>query len=304
MLGNRVAKTHKKLFPAFERRRVGAFRLYDRDIPEIRAVVDWVEGHLIVGEYARDLTDATEGWLEAMGASCAAALGVPAERLHLRRRRTRPVEGQRYERLAVTGARVEVREGDLRFLVNFDDYLDIGLFPDHRETRARVRAEAAGRAFLNLYAYTGAFTCAAAKGGARESVSVDASGHYLDWARDNLRLNGLDAPAHARVRLDARDYLRRALAEGRRFGLAVVDPPSFSSKGPEGADFDVLRDHRALLEETLAVLEPGGVLWFSTNHQRFEPRLEGLGAVELTAQTVPADYRNRQVHRSFRLVRS
>ena len=304
MLGNRVAKSHKKLFAAFEKKNIGAFRLYDRDIPEIRAVVDWFEGHLVVGEYARALTDAAPSWLPAMGEACAKALGLPEGRVHLRRRRTRPAEGQRYERLAETNARLEVREGDLKFLVNLDDYLDVGLFPDHRETRKRIRVEASGRTFLNLFSYTGSFTVAAARGGAKSSLTVDTSGLYLDWARENLSVNGVHTSAHELLRLDAREALRRVRNAGRTFELAFVDPPSFSSKGPDGGDFDVQRDHRALLEEALGVLAPGGVLWFSTNHQRFEPDLDGLGATENTRETVPVDFRNETVHRTWRLVKA
>ena len=291
MLENRVRKNFRKLKARFEQRRIGAFRLYDRDIPEIRAVVDWYEGHAVVAEYAREQT-ANLPWLETMGRAVAAALELSFDHVHLKKRRA----GEKYERLARTAARIEVREGDLRFLVNLDDYIDTGLFADHRETRALVRREAAGKRFLNLFAYTGTFTCAALLGGAVSSVSVDASQNYLDWARDNLRLNGL--PEGGLVKSDAIEFLDRA---GTRFDLCVLDPPSYSDHG--GKVFDVQRDHRALVEKTLALLEPGGVLWFSTNHQRFEPQLDGLQGIEMTSKTVPEDYRNRAVHRSFRIVK-
>jgi len=290
MLANRVRKNFRRLHPRFEARRIGAFRLYDRDIPEIRAAVDWYEGHLVVAEYAREQT-AQLPWLETMARAVAEALQVPADRVHLRKRKS----GERYERLAQTGLRLEVREGDLKFLVNLDDYLDTGLFADHRETRARVRAEARGTRFLNLFAYTGSFTCAAVRGGAAETTSVDASQTYLDWARDNLRLNSL--PAGELICSEVEEFLARAGA--RRWQLCVLDPPSFTDKG--GKVFDVQRDHRALIEKTLAVLETSGVLWFSTNHQRFVPQLEGLRAAE--QDTVPEDYRNRAVHRAFRIIR-
>lgn len=289
MLANRVRKTFRKLQPKFEQRKVGAFRLYDRDIPEIRAAVDWYEGHLVVAEYAREQTSGLP-WLETMARAVAAELSVPWERVHLKKRRT----GEKYERLARKGERVEVREGDLKFLVNLDDYIDTGLFADHRETRARVRKEARGADFLNLFAYTGSFTCAAAAGGARSTTTVDGSQTYLDWAADNLRLNAL--PAGDLMRADVTEFLQRAQ---RRWTLCVCDPPSRSDYG--GKVFDVQRDHRALVDQVLAVLEPGGVLWFSTNHQRFEPKLDGLRYTE--EDTVPEDYRNRAVHRAFRIVR-
>ena len=297
MLANRVRKNFRRLHRPFERDGVGAFRVYDWDVPEIRVAVDWYEGHLVVAEYERAQTREAAGWLEAMGSAAASALGVPAERVHLKRRRTRPAQGSRYGRLGHTGERIAVRERGLRLWTNLDDFIDTGLFPDHREMRARVRAEAHGSEFLNLFGYTGAFTCAAAAGGARRTVTVDTSEAYLAWARDNLELNGLAGAAHELVRKDARHFLAGA---GRRFTLCVLDPPSFSTR--TGApSFDVQRDHRELIESTLSTLLPGGVLYFSTNHQRFEPQLENLGAEEITRETAPPDYR-RTPHRSFRIV--
>jgi len=287
MLANRVRKSFRKLHPRFERESIGAFRLYDRDIPGIRAVVDWYGGHLVVAEYERKQTEGLP-WLTTMAEAAASALDVPAGRVHLKRRRT----GERYSRLGRKNKRIVVPERDLRFLVNLDDYIDTGLFADHRETRARVRAEARGARFLNLFAYTGSFTCAAAAGGAAETTSVDASQGYLDWAADNLALNGASGEL---VRSGVDEFLRRA--SGRRWTLCVLDPPSWSDSG--GRVFDVQRDHRDLIERTLAVLAPDGVLWFATNHQRFTPDLSGLRYTE--EDTVPEDYRNRAAHRAFRI---
>jgi 23S rRNA G2069 N7-methylase RlmK/C1962 C5-methylase RlmI len=309
MLGNRVRKNFRKLKPTFDRRRIEAFRLYDRDIPEVRAVVDWYAGHAVLGEYERAQTS-DEAYRDSLAQAVANALEIAPDHVHVKARRTRPAEGARYQRLARTERRLEVREGDLRFWVNLDDYIDTGLFPDHRETRQLVRAESVGARFLNLFAYTGSFTCAAALGGAASTTTVDVSASYLRWTQDNLQLNGfagdVDGTAgsrHELVREDARAFLARSAREGRRYTLCVLDPPSFSTR--ESGSFDVQRDHRALIEEVLRVLAPGGVLWFSTNHQRFAPELDGLPAAsvaETTSRTVPADYRNRQVHRSFRIV--
>jgi 23S rRNA (cytosine1962-C5)-methyltransferase len=305
MLKNRVAKAQKHLARGFAREHIEAYRLYDRDIPEIRAVVDWYAGHVVVGEYARQKTDDTPGWLEDMASAVARGLDVAEARVHLRRRRTRPAEGERYQKLAASGRRLEVRERDLRFWVNLDDYVDTGLFPDHRETRARVREESRGKRVLNLYGYTGAFTCAAAAGGATETWTVDTSATYLDWARDNLALNQQKAPQHHLERSDARDFLAASARQRAQFDVIVLDPPSYSDHGGEGYALDVGRDHRALVEESLAVLAQRGILYFSTNHQRFTPDLEGLSVAEcreITEATVPRDYRNRQVHRCWRLV--
>ena len=287
MLANRVHKTFRRLHPGFERQRIGVFRLYDRDIPEIRAAIDWYEGHLVVAEYEREQTRGAP-FLATMARAAGEALSVPAERIHLKVRRS----GEKYARLSRHGARIVVRERDLRFGVNLDDYIDTGLFADHRDTRVRVREEARGASFLNLFAYTGSFTCAAAKGGARETTSVDGSRTYLDWARDNLALNGQSGEL---LRAPVEDFLRGAGA--RRWTLCVLDPPSHSDHG--GRVFDVLRDHRALIDRVLEVLAPQGVLWFATSHQRFVPALAGLRYTE--EDTVPPDYRNRAVHRAFRI---
>lgn len=305
MLANRVRKNQRRLRPKFERRNVGAYRLYDWDIPEVRAVVDWYEGHLVVGEYARVQTDAVDDWVGAMARAAAEALEVPESQVHVRRRRTRPAAGEaRYGRLGATGERLAVREGALRFWVNLDDYLDTGLFPDHRETRARVGAESRGATVLNLFGYTGSFTCYAAAGGAHATTTVDLSSAYLAWAGDNLALNDLRDARHALVRAEARGFLEDAARHGARWSLCVLDPPSFSTRGGGGgADFDVQRDHRSLVRAALRVLAPGGVLYFSTNHQRFLPDLDDLGAAarEITGETVPEDYRNRTVHRCWRI---
>ncbi len=202
------------------------------------------------------------------------------------------------------GSLVHPRWVPVQWLVDlFDGHLDTGLFADHRETRARVRAESRGRRFLNLFGYTGSFTCAAAAGGAAATTTVDRSATYLRRARENLERNRLWSPRHELVRDDAEPFLARARRAGRSWELCLLDPPSFST-GRGAPPFDVQRDHRALVERTLGVLAPGGVLYFSTNHQRFEPRLAGLAAEvrEITDETIPEDYRNRTIHRCWRLV--
>jgi 23S rRNA (cytosine1962-C5)-methyltransferase len=309
MLEARVKKNWRQWAQRMQQQGTGAWRLYDRDIPEIRLVIDVYEEHLVVAEYQRELTDNSPGWLEAMGEAARIALGLPHERLHLKRRRTRPEEGERYRRLEHRGERLLVREGPYRFQVNLDDYIDTGLFADHRLTRRRVEAESAGRAVLNLYAYTGSFSVAAGRGGARSVTSVDANPRYLDWARQNLAENGLLEPGLGEqllVQADVRHYLEEARGLGRRWDLIVLDPPSYSER-PDAAALDLQRHHPELIARTLHVMVPGGVLWFSTNHQRFAPQLHGLPVSqlrELTEETVPPDYRNRQAHRCWRMVKA
>lgn len=301
MLGNRIRKNFKHLQKAMAREQIEAFRLYDRDIPELRLVADWYAGHVVLGEYVREQTDFPE-YLPAMANAVAQALEIPLENLHLKQRRT-GARGHRYGRMQHTGQRLQVREGDLIFLCNLEDFIDTGLYADHRLTRRLVRNEAKGKDFLNLFSYTGAFTVAAVKGGAQSSVSVDASQQYLDWTRENLELNHLFGAQHTFAAMDVLAWLDWAARHDRHFDLAVVDPPSFSANRAANREFDVQRDHPALLRAVLAVMRPGGVIYFSTNHQRFQPMLEDLPVTiaDLTKQTHPVDFRNEDVRHVWRL---
>jgi 23S rRNA (cytosine1962-C5)-methyltransferase len=299
MLGNRAKKNHRALARKMEAKSIGAYRIYDRDIPEVRAVVDFYEGHLVVGEYAREQTAVVPGYVDALSDGVAKAMGIPREQVHSREKwaRTKAETG---------GTRVEVREYGMIFEVVIDEDPETGLGADHRETRQRVRAEAAGKRFLNLYGTTGTFTVAAAMGGALSSDTVDLSGKYLARARKNLVLNAVDRPEHWTLRADARKFLAEAKTRRRSWELAVLDAPSFLPASPSGEadEMDLARDHRALLAETLAVLVPGAVLYFSTHHQRFVPDFAGLrlkSSEEITAQTVPEDFRNKTVHRCWRM---
>ena len=305
MLANRVKKRFKHLKKRFARQNITVFRLYDWDIPEIRAVVDWYDGHLVIGEYVRE--QSVPEWLPMMGEAVAGALDVPAENLHLKERRAGKQDGKRYERIDYTERKIVVAERDLKFYVNPRDYVDTGLFSDHRETRRMVREMADGKVFLNLYCYTAAFSCYAAKGGAATTVSVDRSETAIHWARENMALNGIPAGSNTLVQAHTFDFLKRAEHRGRTFDLAVVDPPSYSTTESREESFDVLKDHPKLLRAVFAVMKPGAAVFFSTNHQSFVLRPENLpidDLEEITPLTIPEDYvrKNRQpIHRCGRM---
>jgi 23S rRNA (cytosine1962-C5)-methyltransferase len=302
MLANRVHKVWKKLQPRFEKQNVGVFRLYDRDIPEVRAVVDWYEGHIVLGEYVREQT-AGLPYLDILGLAMRQKFSLTAEQLHMRQRQTRPQDGARYQRLEKKGERLEVREGDLRFWVNLDDYLDTGLFADHRLARNWVREQSLGKHVLNLYAYTASFSVYAAKGGAASTTTVDMSTNYLDWALDNFKLNRLDDhEKHTAIAEESRFFLRNAAREGRRWDIIILDPPSFSTNRAGEELLEIQRDHPELINEALAVLKRGGKLYFSTNHQRFVPVFGGLRASsieDLSEKSTPIDYAGRTPHQLF-----
>jgi len=302
ILSNRIKNRFRHLSRRFKKQNIDCFRLYDWDIKEVRAVVDWYAGHLVIAEYERIQTGPE--WLPQMARAVAEALDVPLDHLHLKRRHTQTKKGPRYQRMGSKGLRFVVRERDLSFWVNPSDFLDTGLFSYHRDTRVMIRQLAEGKDFLNLYSYTGAFTCAAAVGKAKTTVSVDRNATYLNWAKDNLKLNGLWGPQHRLIQSDVAKYLDKASEDGKRFSFAFVDPPSFFKDLNQKVFFDVNRDHPELIKKVLKVMVPGSTVFFSTNHQRFEPRMENLPAKdlkEITDQTIPEDYRNPHVHRCWRM---
>ncbi len=304
MLANRVRKQYKHLRNRFAKQNIEVFRLYDWDIPEIRVVVDWYGGHLVIGEYMR--RQSVPEWLPMMGQAVANVLNVPMEKVHLKERRAGKQDGKRYARIDHTDKKIILAERDLKFLVNPYDYIDTGLFPDHRNTRQMVREMAAGKDFLNLYCYTASFSCYAAKGGSRTTVSVDRSGSVIQWARENMVLNGINPASHRLVQAHTFDFLKKAEREKQRFDLAVVDPPSYSTTKTRNVAFDIARDHPRLLEAVVGLLRPGATLFFSTNHQSFEPRMDALKVsdmLEITASTIPEDYRNKRktIHRCWRI---
>ena len=306
----RLAKRFKHLAKWARRQEIEAFRVYDRDIPEIPLAIDWYAGWLHAAEYDRphERTEIEhEVWLDRMIEAAAAELGVPPDRTFLKARR-RQRGGAQYDKVDERKALVTVREGGLAFECNLSDYVDTGLFLDHRTTRSLVRDEAAGKRFLNLFAYTGSFSVYAAAGGATETMSVDLSNTYLEWTRTNLARNGFkDAGRHRVVRDESRAFLEHRARRGEPpFDLVVVDPPTFSRSAKSEAPWDVQQDHADLLDLVARNLAPGGVVYFSTNFRRFHlatDRIEPSFTVrEITNRTIPEDFRNERVHRAWRLV--
>ena len=304
MLANKVKKKYRHLRKRYARQNLDIFRLYDWDIPEIRAVVDWYGGHLVIGEYSRK--QSTPDWLPLMGKSVAQALDVPEKNPPPKIRRAGIKEGTRYRRINHTNLKIPMNERDLKFYINPSDYVDTGLFSDHRDTRQRVREMAEGKRFLNLYCYTGAFTCYAAKGGAASTVSVDRSETAIDWLRDNLELNGLSDSRHRLIQRDTLDFLKKAGPEFSDFDLAVVDPPSYSTTRSSASHFDIAKDHPQLLNAVFERMKPGSRIFFSTNHQNFDMKTGKLTVTdieEITHQTIPEDYRNKRkkIHRCWEI---
>jgi len=302
IFANRVKKNYAHLRKRFTRQNIDCFRLYDWDIPEIRAVVDWYAGHLVIAEYVRQQSQ--EGWLPEMASAVARALDVPKEKVFIKRRQTKEGRGSHYQRVDKKAVRLIVHERELKFWVNLSDFLDTGLYSDHRETRKLIRSLSNSKNFLNLFAYSGAFTCAAISGGAQTSLTVDRSATNLQWAQENLQLNGLSGARHGFVQSDVEKFLQTSLKKQQKYDLIFIDPPSFFNDKTTGKSFDINKNHPDLLNKVISLAVPRGTIFFSTNHQRFEPKFEGLKVrliKELTPQTIPDDYRNKKIHRCWRM---
>ena len=313
MFANRLAKNVKALRRWAQRAGVSCYRVYDADMPEYSFAIDLYQvlepaaPWLYVQEYAApahiDPQAVRRRRAEAL-ASLPATLGVPRECIRLRTRRRTP-RGAQYRKLDSRAQFHTIEEGGLRFEVNFTDYLDTGIFLDQRQTRARLRALARGRHFLNLFAYTGTATVYAAAGGAASTTSVDLSRTYLAWAQRNLALNGLAGAAHSLVQADCRAWLAAAPGAARRYDLIFLAPPTFSNSARMTGVLDVVRDHAALIEACVRLLAADGLIVFATNAQRFR-LAAGLGeryrVADVSAATLPRDFaRHPRAQRCFEI---
>ncbi len=315
MFANRLQKNAKRLARQAHQAQASCYRVYDADMPEYAFAIDrYVEAgdgqtHLHVQEYAAPASievEAVRRRRREAFAALPAALEVPPERIHVRVRK-RQSGNQQYQRQSIEAARsplekaLIVEEGGLKFAVNLDEYLDTGLFLDHRLTRARLRGYARGVRFLNLFCYTASATVYAAAGGASSSLSLDLSNSYLDWAAENFRLNGMTR-AHRLERADCLEWLRQA---DEMFDLIFLDPPTFSNSKRMQGVLDVQRDHQELIGQCMRRLSTGGKLIFSTNAQRFrldQTVSDRWRVSDVSAATLPFDFaRNPRIHRCYEI---
>ena len=305
MFANRLKKNLKTLGKWARQQNISCYRLYDADMPEFAVAIDLYDGWAHVQEYAAPASiseDKAQARLQDVLVALPQVLGIPSDRVVLKQR-LRQAGKQQYERMARQGEFMTVQEGQVKLLVNLTDYLDTGLFLDHRPLRLRIAEEARGKRFLNLFCYTASASVHAAVGGARRTTSVDLSKTYLDWARRNLSLNGL-SDLHQLVHADVMVWLAEDQGE---YDLIFIDPPTFSNSKRMEDVFDVQRDQVQLLDMAMARLAPGGVVYFSNNFRRFklDAALEEKYKVEdISAQTLDKDFqRNTRIHRTWRITR-
>lgn len=268
--------------------------------------IDLYEGIVHIAEYERDHgmdPDQHSAWLDECVKVTSEVLDTHPDSIFLKFRQ-RQKGLRQYERFSRAGAEYIVHENGLNFLIRPADYLDVGLFLDHRNTRQMVRLETAGKRVLNLFAYTGSFSVYAAAGGAASTLTVDMSNTYLQWADRNLALNGFSSGAHKLLQADVTSWLRQPLRE--QFDLIVLDPPTFSNSKRMNGTLDTQRDHVWMLNAALKLCAPGGTILFSTNYRRFkleEAEIKASKILDISKQTVPEDFRNERIHQCFRILK-
>ncbi len=299
---NRLRKNCESLLPWARQEDITCFRIYDADIPEYNLAIDLYEEWIHVQEYAPpssiDREKASQRFTLALQI-IRSLFDARRSRLFIKTRQKQK-GSQQYQKKKGSGSLYEVREGGGRFLLNFTDYLDTGLFLDHRITRAKIGELARGRTFLNLFGYTGSATVYAAMGEATSTTTVDVSGKYLGRAMANLSLNGFGGPLHQFFEADCIQWLHK---NRERYGLIFVDPPTFSNRRHQKETFDIQKDHEQLLHLAMQRLSINGVLLFSTNFRKFKlaPALDQEFIIkEISNQTLPLDFqRNKNIHRCW-----
>lgn len=304
MFRNRLAKVFRHKGRQAKRSDVSCYRVYDHDLPEFPLCIEFYGNKLYVAEYKRRhgmSEEEHDRWMEATLVVIADVLGIPINDIFLRLRQRKTGRLGQYQRIDQAKHEFIVEENGLKFIVNLTDYLDTGLFLDHRVTRQLVREQAAGKKILNLFAYTGSFSVYAAAGQASEVVTVDLSKTYLQWAARNMELNGfMDEKKYSFVHADVKQYLQ-TITNGY-FDIIVMDPPTFSNSKRMDDILDVQQDHVTLINQCLAGLAENGVLYFSTNYTRFvlkTGKINSTGIKDITKATTPFDFEGKLARYCF-----
>ncbi|MFY8005259.1 MAG: class I SAM-dependent methyltransferase, partial [Chitinophagaceae bacterium] len=272
MFENRLQKVYKHKSKLAKRQGITCYRVYDHDLPEFPLCIELYEDKAYVAEYVRrhGLTEEEhEAWLEACIAVMVKIIPVANENIYLKQRKRKANRQDQYEKTGEEMQFFTVIENNLKFLVNLTDYLDTGLFLDHRLTRKMVQEQCEGKRVLNLFAYTGSFSVYAASGKAASVTTVDLSKTYLQWAQDNFVVNKLkDNKKYHFIHADVKQYLTEL--QPNSFDLVIIDPPTFSNSKRMKDILDIQRDHVTLLNQVLAATTPGGKVYFSTNFTKFQ----------------------------------
>jgi 23S rRNA (cytosine1962-C5)-methyltransferase len=308
MFRNRLTKDYRHIGRLARRQGVSCYRIYDHDLPEFPFCIERYEDKLYLAEYQRRhgmTEEAHAEWLESCIPTISEVLETPDEHIYFRERRRKAGRQGQYEKLAGEQEFFIAKEAGLSFRINLTDYLDTGLFLDHRITRGMVRAESADRRVLNLFCYTGSFSVYAAAGGAARVDSVDLSKTYLAWAEANMALNMPSGGRTQRfIHADVKQWLDETPADS--YDLVVMDPPTFSNSKRMKDFLDIQRDHAEMIHKTLRAMNAGGVLYFSTNYRSFQLEAEkiiGASIKDITNATTPFDFQGKLWRQCFRIIK-
>jgi 23S rRNA (cytosine1962-C5)-methyltransferase len=304
MFRNRLTKVFRHLGKQAKRLGVSCYRVYDHDLPEFPFCIEFYEDNLYVAEYKRQhgMTDEEhENWMEKSIEIMTEVLLVSKENIFLKLRQRKPGRLGQYQKYDKIKHEFIIEENQLKFNVNLSDYLDTGLFLDHRITRQMVREKSAGKKVLNLFAYTGSFSVYAAAGGADEVVTVDLSNTYLKWAERNMQLNDFTDPIKYKfLQADVKQYLK-TITPGY-FDIIIMDPPTFSNSKRMDDFLDIQRDHVELINDCLTGLRPGGVLFFSTNFRKFildKEKIKASAIKDITKATTSFDFEEKNFRECY-----
>ncbi|UYL08599.1 class I SAM-dependent methyltransferase [Bdellovibrio sp. SKB1291214] len=300
MIKNRLEKNYKKLKSWAERAGIQAYRLYDRDIPEYPFIVDIYGDHFLIYDKG-DSRDIEKNHLPHVIEALQALFKVDESKIVIKKRERQ--EGlKQYEKLDQKDQTFTVKESQATFKVNLYDYLDTGLFLDHRPMRQKIYKTVNGKKFLNLFCYTGSVSVFAALAGAK-TTSVDMSQTYLAWAQENFELNNIPMAQHSFINANVLEWLDRNQGKPA-FDVIFLDPPTFSNSKKMTDSFDVERDQELLVNECMSMLEPGGVLYFSNNKRKFHlsPAIKEQYKVrDITEESIPQDFHDKKIHVCFEI---
>lgn len=301
VIKNRLEKNYKKLKAWTEKLNIEAFRLYDRDIPEYPYIIDLYKDNVVIYDKTnfrdQNKADHYDHVLEAVKS----LLNPSANKIFIKKRKVQSAEDQ-YQKIAEQGHRFAVQEGPAQFYVNLTDYLDTGLFLDHRIMRHKIYKEAAGKNILNLFSYTCSVSVFGALGGAK-TTSVDLSQTYLDWGRENFKLNKINFNEHQFIRENVLEFLKSHKPKNL-YDIIFLDPPTFSNSKKMDGIFDVQRDHIFLVKQCMQLLSPQGILYFSNNKRDFKMDLslkETYKVKDISKETIPYDFHDQKIHCTFSL---
>lgn len=302
-LANRIRKNYKHIRKWAKRTQTNCFRIYDREIREYPLVIDFYDGRFCIQYFSpsresqeppAELVDLTENALRMIfGKAC----GKMSWKIRAKRK-----ESRQYEKFGESKDFFEVFEYGVKFLVNLEDYLDTGLFLDHREARHYVASLAREKKILNLFAYTSSFSVQAAMAGALFTKSVDLSNTYSSWGRENFKLNFLSSKNHHVVRADCLPFLREEVRSGIKYDLIIIDPPTISRSKKMAQLFDIQVEYVFLIQHALRLLSQEGMIFFSTNSRKFKFDIDQFPSCrikEVSEKTIPIDFHDSKIHRCW-----